>query len=81
MSLLADIGTVRSEIDMIDAMLAELPCIPLKEVKEGPENAKNVLRMLWGRVDIAHNEEDTPLDVTDLEHVSRTVIKVLKYLL
>lgn len=72
-SLLADIANVKQEMLSVDEILTQLS---FQELGATSPSQTKLMKLLWSRSDIAHNEDDTPLAVNDLEQISRTVVKV-----
>lgn len=76
-SLMADIANVKQEMLSVDEILTQLSFQELgAPSKKSMSSPSKLMKLLWSRSDIAHNEDDTPLAVDELEQISRTVVKV-----
>lgn len=76
-SLMADIANVKQEMLSVDEILTQLTFQELgAPSKKSMSSPSKLMKLLWSRSDIAHNEDDTPLAVDELEQISRTVVKV-----
>jgi hypothetical protein len=76
-SLMADIANVKQEMLSVDEILTQLSFQELSaSSKKSIPSPSKLMKLLWSRSDIAHNEDDTPLAVNELEQISRTVVKV-----